>query len=150
MIMLGAAALVARLASARRSPDVVDWDETDAAAAALRTRTLVTARLNPPTLDQPVMGSGFVGYAAWMLDPRTAERHAAADGWVATGLPCSLWPRGPTPVRMWRACTGTSWPPASRTSGAASGWTPPSPTVASLSPADAVSHGLALLSELRA
>ncbi|WP_374010002.1 BTAD domain-containing putative transcriptional regulator [Leifsonia sp. LS-T14] len=93
MIMLGAAALVTRL---RAHADAVggvpvdraavEWDETDEAAAALRRRILVTARLSPPTLDQPVMGSGFVGYAMWMLDPRTVEHHASSDRWIRTGL----------------------------------------------------------------
>ncbi|WP_431245249.1 AfsR/SARP family transcriptional regulator [Leifsonia xyli] len=89
-VMLGAAALVARLrvhaADPAVAPEVIDWDETDAAAARLRTRILVTARLNPPSLDQPVMGSGLLGYAVWMLDPRTSSRHSDGDGWVTAGL----------------------------------------------------------------
>ncbi|GAA2066779.1 BTAD domain-containing putative transcriptional regulator [Leifsonia soli] len=96
-IVLAAAALVVRLRLLTTDPTVVDRDETDAAAAALRRRILVTARLNPPSLDRPVTGSGLSGFAVWMLDPRTAERHGATDGattdgaapggsWVDTGL----------------------------------------------------------------
>jgi tetratricopeptide (TPR) repeat protein len=98
LTMLGAAALVTRLrthaAQAGSGPHTggddgsapLPWDETDAAAAALRTRILVGARLNPPYLDRPVTACGFTGYAAWMLDPRTADRHASTAGWLETGL----------------------------------------------------------------
>jgi hypothetical protein len=56
--------------------------------------------MSPPNLDRPVIGSCLAGYAAWMLDPRTAEEHgpealagaeragaerASAD-WVESGL----------------------------------------------------------------
>jgi tetratricopeptide (TPR) repeat protein len=84
LIVLSSAALTARL-RAHTADDALDRSETDAAAAALRTRILVTARLSPPYLDRPVIGSGLLGYAAWMLDPRTVEAHG--DGaWLESGL----------------------------------------------------------------
>ncbi|MEV8212436.1 BTAD domain-containing putative transcriptional regulator [Leifsonia sp. NPDC077715] len=88
LIMLGAAGLITRLRVQTEEPGVTDPAETDAAAAALRTRILVTARLNPPSLDQPVMGSGFVGLSAWMLDPAIADRRTGADRerWLETGF----------------------------------------------------------------
>lgn len=85
LTMLGAAALTARLRAHAEADGLLDWAETDAAAAALRTRTLVSARLSPPYLDRPVIGSGLLGYAVWMLDPHTAAAHG--DGaWVESGL----------------------------------------------------------------
>ncbi|WP_431198267.1 ATP-binding protein [Leifsonia xyli] len=88
LIMLGAAGLITRLRVQAEEPGVTEPAETDAAAVALRTRILVTARLKPPSLDQPVMGSGFVGLAAWMLDPAIAGRRTAADRerWIDTGF----------------------------------------------------------------
>lgn len=85
LTMLGAAALVVRLRTHAEHPELLSWAETDEAAATLRTRTLVNARLNPPYNDRPVIGSALVGYAAWMLDPHTASAHGD-DGWVASGL----------------------------------------------------------------
>lgn len=85
LTMLGAARLVARLRVHDAAPELVDRDETDAAAADLRTRTLVNARLNPPYLDRPVIGTGLLGCAVWMLDPHTAERHPG-DDWTADAL----------------------------------------------------------------
>ena len=73
--MMGAARLVARLRVHATEPSLVDWAGTDAAAADLRIRTLVTSRMSPPNLDRPVIGSCLAGYAAWMLDPRIAEEH---------------------------------------------------------------------------
>ncbi|MGN6761325.1 MAG: AfsR/SARP family transcriptional regulator [Leifsonia sp.] len=75
--MMGAARLVARLRVHATEPGLVDWAATDAAAADLRIRTLVTSRMSPPNLDRPVIGSCLAGYAAWMLDPRTGEQHAS-------------------------------------------------------------------------
>jgi predicted ATPase/DNA-binding SARP family transcriptional activator len=86
--MLGAAQIVARLGIHAAEPALVDWAETDAAAAALRTRVLVSARLNPPYLDRPVVGSGLVGYAVWMLDPHTVAQRpvGTAESWIDRGL----------------------------------------------------------------
>lgn len=85
LIMLSAAALTARLRAHATVDGLLDWPETDAAAASLRTRILVSARLSPPYLDRPVIGSGLLGYAAWMLDPHTVAAHG--DGaWLESGL----------------------------------------------------------------
>lgn len=82
--MLAAAGLAARLRVHATEPDLVEWQATDAAAAALRTRILVSSRLSIATLDRPVMGAGLLGYAVWMLDPHTAAARDAA--WTETGL----------------------------------------------------------------
>ncbi len=148
LTMLGAAALVARLRVHAESPEIVDWAETDAAAAALRMRTLVNARINPPYVDRPVIGSGLVGYAAWMLDPRTAaERHR--DGWVASGL--SLFAlAGRANARQdvaslhrdaLAARIAEAWGRDRLDAALAE--------VATLAPEDAVTRGLALLSDVR-
>lgn len=150
MIMLGSAALVVRLGADDTLSDVIDRDQTDAAAAALRTRMLVTARLRPPTLDQPVMGSGFVGYAVWMLDPVTAERHAADDTWLTAGATLfALAARANSRQDVatlhrdvLAARIAETWGPEPVAAAAAA--------VAALSPVDAVVRGLELLSEVRA
>ncbi|MDN4595556.1 ATP-binding protein [Leifsonia virtsii] len=85
LIMLSAAALTARLRAHATVDGLLDRAETDVAAASLRTRILVSARLSPPYLDRPVIGSGLLGYAVWMLDPHTVEVHGD-DAWLKTGL----------------------------------------------------------------
>jgi predicted ATPase/DNA-binding SARP family transcriptional activator len=42
-------------------------DDTDSLARALRTRLIVTARLRPASLDKPVLATGVIGVAAWVL-----------------------------------------------------------------------------------
>ncbi|UAJ78431.1 AAA family ATPase [Leifsonia sp. ZF2019] len=89
LTMLGAAQLVVRLRAHAASPDEiapgsVPWSETDELARRLRVRVLVYTRLNTWYIDKPVLGSGLLAYAAWMLDPHTA--HDRGDAWVRIGL----------------------------------------------------------------
>ncbi|WP_089876669.1 MULTISPECIES: ATP-binding protein [unclassified Leifsonia] len=146
-IVLGAAALVVRLRVLAADPTVVDAAETDAVAAALRTRILVTSRLNPPSLDRPVTGSGLSGFAVWMLDPRTAERYP--DGWVDAGLTLFAL-SGRANARQDVASLhqdaladriAETWGRERLQAAAAS--------VAAVPPAEAVVRGLALLSDVR-
>ncbi|MDR6971176.1 BTAD domain-containing putative transcriptional regulator [Leifsonia shinshuensis] len=148
-IMLAAAALVARLHVIGTDPDVVDRDETDAAAVALRRRILVSARLNPPALDRPVIGSGMSGFSVWMLDARTAERHAASTSWVDDGLTLFAL-AGRANARQDVASLhrdaladriDATWGRDRLAAATAA--------VETLSPADAVARGLRLLSDLR-
>ena len=148
LTMLGAAALVARLRIHSSSVALLDWDETDAAAASLRTRTLVNARLSPPYVDRPVIGSGFVGYAAWMLDPHTATARDSA--WVDAGLRLfALAARANSRqdiASLHRDIIAEGVAAAhgrARLDAALA-------TVADLTPADAIAAGLALLSDVRA
>lgn len=146
-IVLGAAALVVRLRVLATDPTIADPAETDAAAAELRTRILVTSRLNPPSLDRPVTGSGLSGFAAWMLDPRTAERHP--DSWVDAGLTLFAL-SGRANARQDVASLhqdalaeriAETWGRERLEAAAAS--------VAAVPPAEAVVRGLALLSDVR-
>lgn len=83
MTMLGAASVVARL-RVHRLDTALDWDTTDAAARALRVRVLVNYRFRPVYIDKPVIGTGLLGFAVWMLDPHTAD--GRAPEWVTVGL----------------------------------------------------------------
>jgi len=83
MTMLGAASVVARL-RVHRLDTALDWDTTDAAARALRIRVLVNYRFRPVYIDKPVVGTGLLGFAMWMLDPHTAD--GRAPDWVTVGL----------------------------------------------------------------
>lgn len=149
LTMLGAAAVVARLRIHAGEPGLLDWSETDAAAATLRTRTLVNARLNPPYVDRPVIGSGLVGFAAWMLDPHTADAHGDGE-WVQTGLTLfALAGRANSRqdvASLHRAAIASRIVEAHGSDGLAAA----DAAVAGLSPEEAVARGLALLSGVRA
>lgn len=84
LTILGTADVAARLRAHEEQPGVVDRAETDEHARRLRLRVLVGSRLNPSYLDKPVVGTGLIGYAIWMLDPATAASRDA--DWVAAGL----------------------------------------------------------------
>lgn len=89
LTMLGAAELVVHLRAHAAGPDelapgTVSWPATDELARRLRVRVLVYTRLSSWYVDKPVLGSGLLGYAAWMLDAHTAQ--GRGDGWVETGL----------------------------------------------------------------
>lgn len=89
LTMLGAAELVVHLRAHAAGPEeiepgIVAWESTDEIARRLRVRVLVYTRLNSWYVDRPVLGSGLLGYAAWMLDPHTAA--GRGDEWVAAGL----------------------------------------------------------------
>ncbi|QNE37408.1 ATP-binding protein [Leifsonia shinshuensis] len=95
LTILGAALIAARLrthdAEARLAEttglaieDPLSREETAEAARRLRTRVLVNARLSPPYLDKPVIGTGLLGFAIWMLDEEVAA--GRGDEWVDAGL----------------------------------------------------------------
>ncbi|WP_295120654.1 BTAD domain-containing putative transcriptional regulator [uncultured Leifsonia sp.] len=84
LTILGAALVAARLRAQEAAPDLLDREDTEAAARRLRTRVLVNGRLSPPYLDKPVVGTGLLGYAIWMLDAEVAAAHG--DPWVDSGL----------------------------------------------------------------
>ena len=84
LTILGAALVAARLRAQEVDPDLLDRADTAAAARRLRTRVLVNGRLNPPYLDKPVIGTGLLGFAIWMLDAEVGE--ARGSQWVDTGL----------------------------------------------------------------
>lgn len=84
LIILGAALVAARLRAQEADPGLLERDETAAAAARLRTRVLVSGRLNPPYLDKPVVGTGLLGFAIWMLDAEVGAQRGAQ--WVDSGL----------------------------------------------------------------
>ncbi|MDN4615883.1 BTAD domain-containing putative transcriptional regulator [Leifsonia sp. F6_8S_P_1B] len=90
LTILGAAHLAVLIRAHHELPDAVDWTQTDDTARRLRTRLLVNSRLNPAYLDKPVVGAGLLGYAVWMLDPRTVAEHASASAgrrdWLSLGL----------------------------------------------------------------
>jgi hypothetical protein len=148
LTMLGAAALAARL-RAHEQGGPLEWDETDAAAAALRTRTLVSARLSPPNLDRPVIGSGLLGYAAWMLDPHTAEEHA--DGaWLESGLTLFALAGRANSRQDLASLHRDAIAERIVAAWGSDGLETALAAVAGLSPEAAVSRGLALLSDVRA
>lgn len=84
LIILGAALVAARLRAHESVPGLLDRGDTEAAAKRLRTRVLVSGRLNPPYLDKPVIGTGLLGVAIWMLDAEVGA--ARGDAWVDMGL----------------------------------------------------------------
>lgn len=84
LTILGAALVAARLRAQEADPDLLDRGDTAAAAWRLRTRVLVSGRLNPPYLDKPVVGTGLLGFAIWMLDAEVGAAHGEA--WVDRGL----------------------------------------------------------------
>lgn len=84
LTILGAALVAARLRAQEADPDLLDRGDTAAAAWRLRTRVLVNGRLNPPYLDKPVVGTGLIGFAIWMLDAEVGAAHGEA--WVDRGL----------------------------------------------------------------
>ena len=96
------------------------------------------------------MGSGFAGYAMWMLDPHTIERQAAPDEWIRDALTLfALAARANSRqdvASLHRDVLAARIVAAHgrEALGAAEA------EVASLSPADAVSRGLELLSAARA
>ena len=90
LTILGAALIAARLraheaeAADPEAADPLSRAETAEAARRLRVRVLVNARLSPPYLDKPVVGTGLLGFAIWMLDAEVgAER---GTDWVDAGL----------------------------------------------------------------
>lgn len=84
LTILGAALVAARLRAQEVDPALLDRGDTAAAARRLRTRVLVNGRLNPPYLDKPVIGTGLLGFAIWMLDAEVGE--ARGSQWVDAGL----------------------------------------------------------------
>lgn len=98
LTMLGAAQLVVHLRAHAAGPEeldpgVVRWDDTDELARRLRVRVLVYTRLNTWYVDKPVLGSGLLAYACWMLDPHTAADRDARwtqDGLALVGLATRL------------------------------------------------------------
>ena len=84
LTILGAALVAARLRAQEAEPGLLDRDDTAQAAWRLRRRVLVNGRLNPPYLDKPVIGTGLLGFAIWMLDADVGAEHGEA--WVDTGL----------------------------------------------------------------
>ncbi|MFF2054039.1 ATP-binding protein [Leifsonia sp. NPDC058194] len=89
LTMLGAAETVVQLRAHAAGPEelapgTVTWEATDELARRLRVRVLVLTRLSTWYVDKPVLGSGLLGYAAWMLDEHTAG--GRGDRWVETGL----------------------------------------------------------------
>ncbi|MFK3669975.1 ATP-binding protein [Leifsonia aquatica] len=89
MTMLGAAELVVHVRAHAAGPDEIEpgtltWEATDELARRLRVRVLVYTRLSTWYVDKPVLGSGLLGYAVWMLDPHTAAAHD--EQWVAAAL----------------------------------------------------------------
>lgn len=84
LTILGAALVSARLRAQEAEPGLPSPQETAESARRLRIRVLVNARLNPPYLDKPVVGTGLLGFAIWMLDAGVgAER---GEAWVDCGL----------------------------------------------------------------
>lgn len=84
LVILGSAALLALQRISRRSPEVVDRARVDQVARELRRRMLVNRRLQSTFVDKPVIGSGVIGLAGWMLWPERARESEPA--WVASGL----------------------------------------------------------------
>ncbi len=84
LTILTTAQLAARLRAHAEDPGLLSWTDTDEEARRLRLRVLVNVRLSPPYIDKPVVGTGLLGYALWMLDPHTAARHDGA--WADAGL----------------------------------------------------------------
>lgn len=84
LTLLRAAELVARLRVRHLDPSLSERASTEHPARLLRTQLLVHARLNPMRFDAPVLGTGFLAYALWMLDPHTSFSHDS--GWVDTGV----------------------------------------------------------------
>ena len=83
VILAGAAVLTLQRISVR-APEIVGADAVDELARELRRRMLVNHMLQASYTDKPVVGSGMIGLAGWMLAPRTADGHDAA--WVDSGL----------------------------------------------------------------
>ncbi|MFE4470937.1 BTAD domain-containing putative transcriptional regulator [Leifsonia sp. NPDC056824] len=87
LTILGAALIAARLRAQEAGiPDTDPLTRTETAEAArrLRVRVLVNARLSPQYLDKPVIGTGLLGVAIWMLDAEVGA--ARGDDWVDAGL----------------------------------------------------------------
>ncbi|WP_314149732.1 BTAD domain-containing putative transcriptional regulator, partial [uncultured Leifsonia sp.] len=84
LTILGAADIAARLRAHEEQPGLLDRAETDDNARRLRLRALVNARLSPNYLDKPVVGTGLIGYAVWMLDAATSA--SRDERWVADGV----------------------------------------------------------------
>ncbi|GAA4145011.1 BTAD domain-containing putative transcriptional regulator [Leifsonia shinshuensis] len=95
LTILGAALIAARLraheaetggteGAGPAGADPLSRAETAEAARRLRVRLLVSARLSPPYLDKPVIGTGLLGFAIWMLDAEVGA--ARGDEWVDAGL----------------------------------------------------------------
>lgn len=84
LTLLRAAQLVARLRVLHLDPSLSERGSMAQAARLMRTQILIHARLNPIRFDAPVLGTGFLAYALWMLEPQTALTHDPR--WVDTGM----------------------------------------------------------------
>lgn len=87
LTILGAALVAARLRAQEAGMpdgDPLTGTETAEAVRRLRVRVLVNARLSPSYLDKPVVGTGLLGVAIWMLDAEVGT--ARGDEWVDAGL----------------------------------------------------------------
>lgn len=84
LVILAGSALLALQRVSRRSPAVVGQERVAALARELRTRMLVSHRFQSTYVDRPVVGSGLIALAGWMLAPENA--HAGDDDWVEAGF----------------------------------------------------------------
>lgn len=84
LVILAGDALLALGRISTRSPSVVGADTIAELARELRRRMLVNHLLQSWYVDKPVVGSGMIGLAGWMLDPRTAD--GRDPSWVDSGL----------------------------------------------------------------
>lgn len=84
LVILAGSGLLALQRVSRRSPAVVGQERVAALARELRTRMLVSHRFQSTYVDRPVVGSGLIALAGWMLAPENA--HAGDDDWVEAGF----------------------------------------------------------------
>ena len=82
--LLHAANLAARLQIHHLDSSLAAPESTAESARLLRIQILVHTRLNPIRFDAPVLGTGLLAYALWMLDPDTGGDRGTV--WVDMGL----------------------------------------------------------------
>lgn len=84
LVILAGAALLALRRVGHRSPDAVGPERIAELARELRTRMLVSHRFQSSYVDKPVVGSGLLGLAGWMLEP--SNEHSADPDWLDAGF----------------------------------------------------------------
>lgn len=84
LVILAGAAVLSLQRISLRAPEIVGADAVAELARELRRRMLVNHMLQSSYVDKPVVGSGMMGLAGWMLAPHTADGRDAS--WVDSGL----------------------------------------------------------------